>query len=164
MDSLTDYKIQSQVREHLRAGEYERALELILAVAPSDELEIIQHASSPLEEIPDEVIAAKVPLRKRLAVLGGATTQFLIPFVRLFALRRGVSLSFYESDFALFEQEVWSNSPALLEFAPDVIHFHVCSRNLALGAGEDAADQQSRPRFSGLFSSTALLPSGFPAL
>ncbi len=142
MDSLTDHKIQSQVQEHLRAGKYERALELIQAVAPGEELEIVQHASSALEEIPDEVIAAKVPLRKRLAVLGGATTQFLIPFVRLFALRRGVSLSFYESDFALFEQEVWSNSPALLQFDPDVIHFHVCSRNLALGASEGAGDQQ----------------------
>src|SRR5690242_16465253 len=105
----TDYEIQSQIREHLRAAEYERALGLILAVAPSDALEVVQHASSALKFIPDEVIAAKVPLRKRLAVMGGATTQFLMPLIRLFALRRGISLSFYESEFGLFEQEVWSN-------------------------------------------------------
>src|SRR5581483_11515266 len=138
----TGYEIQSQIREHLRVAEYESALGLILAVAPSDELELIEHVSTLLKLVPDEVIAAKVPLRKRLAIMGGATTQFLIPLIRLFALRRGISLSFYESEFGLFEQEVWSNSPALIEFAPDVIHFHVCSRNLAFCAHGAAADQR----------------------
>jgi FkbH-like protein len=133
--------MQSKIRAYLQTGDYWRALEIILAVAPGDALELIQQAARFLDEIPDEVIATRAPLRKRLAVLGGATTQFMLPFVRLFALRRGVRLSLYESEFGLFEQEVWSNSPSLHEFAPDVIHFHTCSRNLAFQTGADAGER-----------------------
>jgi predicted enzyme involved in methoxymalonyl-ACP biosynthesis len=128
---------RQQIREHVRAGEYDRALELVLAVAPTDPLDVVQYAAGALNKIPESVIASRVGLKKRLAVLGGATTQFLMPLLRLFALRRGVSLVLYESDFGLFEQEVWSNSSALREFVPDVLHFHVCSQNLGFQMGSD---------------------------
>ncbi len=131
----------SKVREQMRTGEHESALTLILEVEPTDPPDVVQHASRLLNEIPAIVIEAHAQLHKRLAVLGGATTQFLIPLIRLFALRRGISLSMYESDFGLFEQEIWSDSSALHEFAPDIIHFHTCSQNLALGLGGDVTER-----------------------
>jgi FkbH-like protein len=141
MDSVTDHKLRSRLHELQRAGEYALVLELILTVSPADDPGVIQDALTALEKVPAAVIAAKVPLQKRLAILGGATTQFLVPLIRLFALRRGVSLSFYESDFGVFEQEIWSSSPTLLEFGPDLIHFHLSSRNLALTVNDDSIDR-----------------------
>jgi FkbH-like protein len=122
--------MKPELKQYLKAERYREALDLILAVKPTDEPELVDYAAAQLSKIPTSVLSARAPTEKRLAVLGGATTHFLLPLVRLFAARRGLALSLYESDFGLFEQEIWAESPALREFAPDVIHFHTSSRNL----------------------------------
>ena len=128
--------MRASIKAHMRASEYKMALSLILQMSPECALEDLEYATTALYKIPEEVIVSRVPLRKKLAILGGATTQFLVPLIRLFALRRGVGLEIYESNFGLFEQEVWSDSPALHAFAPDVIHFHVCSQNISFSYNE----------------------------
>ncbi len=114
------------------AGRFVQALNLILRVGPYESLDVVEYAAAQLDKIPPQLLQERATTTKRLAVLGGATTHFLLPMIRLFALQRGVMLSIYEGGFGLFEQEIWSDSPSLRSFQPDVIHFHVSSQNLAL--------------------------------
>ncbi|MDB4979358.1 MAG: FkbH like protein [Myxococcales bacterium] len=146
--------MKAEIKQHLRAHRHAEALELILRVRPDDALDLVEYAADQLGKIPPDVLSARVTTGKRVAILGGATTQFLTPVIRLFAARRGLALATYESDFGLFEQEIWSESPALRAFAPDVIHFHVSSHNLAFPpASSDHARlvQQHAERFVGLY-------------
>ena len=121
---------KAEIRQHLRVQRYREALDSMLLVDPGDPLEVLEYAADQLGKIPAEILSSRVATQKRLAILGGATTHFLAPLIRLFACRRGLALGIYESDFGLYEQEIWSGSPALREFAPDVIHLHISSRNL----------------------------------
>jgi FkbH-like protein len=149
--------MKSEIKQHIRNERYRDALELMLSVRPSDELDLIDYAANQLAKIPPDVVSARAPTQKRLAVLGGATTHFLLPLVRLFAARRGLSLTIYESDYGLFEQEIWSDSTALREFAPDLIHFHVSSRNLpfpAFSADPAALVEEQARRFGDLYRAT----------
>ncbi len=122
--------MKAEIKQQMKAHRYREALDLMLRVQPGDALEVVEYAADQLGKIPAEIVSARIPTQKRLAILGGATTHFLTPLVRLFACRRGLALTTYESDFGLYEQEIWSESPALCAFAPDVIHLHVSSRNL----------------------------------
>lgn len=150
--------MKSALKTHLRAGAHDEALSLLLRASPADSIDDLQYAGTALDKIPRELIEARVPLRKRLAILGGATTQFFVPLLRLFALCRGVNLEIYESDFGLFEQEIWSDSETLRAFRPDVIHFHVGSQNLAFAYHEaDAGGRVAAEiaRFRGLYAAAA---------
>jgi FkbH-like protein len=124
--------MNGEIRQRMKAHRYGEALDLILRIRPFDPLEVVEYAAEQLGKIPAAVLFERISTRKRLAVLGGATTHFLTPLIRLFACQRGLALETYESDFGLFEQEIWSESPALRQFEPDVIHFHVSCRNLGL--------------------------------
>jgi FkbH-like protein len=124
--------MNAEIKQLMKARRHASALDLILRVRPSDPLETVEYAAEQLGKIPAEVISERIPANIRLAILGGATTHFLTPLIRLFVCQRGLSVETYESDFGLYEQEVWSESPALRQFDPGVIHFHVSSRNLTL--------------------------------
>ncbi len=114
------------------AGRFVQALNLILHVGPYESIDVVEYAAGQLDKIPPALLGERATTSKKLAILGGATTHFLLPLIRLFALQRGLMLTIYEGDFGLFEQEIWGDSPALRSFQPDVIHFHVSSCNLAL--------------------------------
>jgi FkbH-like protein len=123
--------MKSVVRRFVGENRFDEALSLILQVRPDLSPDDLDYATRALTKIPTNIIDSRVPLRKRLAVLGGATTQYLVPLIRLFGLRRGINLDIYEGGFGLFENEIWSTSPELQAFAPDLIHFHLCNRNLS---------------------------------
>jgi FkbH-like protein len=123
--------MKDQIKQHFKEEQYLEALSLILSVQSTDPIDLIEYSSRQLLKIPRSVIEARKPTRKKLAMLGGATTTYLLPLVRLFALKRGLDLEIYESPFGLYEQEVYASSEVLRAFAPDVIHFHVVGQNLA---------------------------------
>jgi FkbH-like protein len=124
--------MKADIKDHMRAGRFAAALDLVLRVGPHDATDVVEYAAVQLDKIPPQLLSERASTSKRLAILGGATTHFLLPLIRLFALQRGLLLTIYESGFGLFEQEIWAESAALREFQPDVIHFHVSSSNLAL--------------------------------
>src|SRR6478609_2578369 len=130
--------MKTEIRTHLRSGAYEEALTGILRVTPGGPLEDIEYAAEALGKIPADIISSRAPLKKKLAVLGGATTNFMVPLIRLFALRRGVDLDIYQSDYGVYEQEIWDASPDLVAFKPDVIHFFVGTQNLSLRQDQPA--------------------------
>jgi FkbH-like protein len=124
--------MKSDIKAHMVAGRFSQALELIARVGPHESVDLVEYAAAQLGKIPPPLISERAPTSKNLAVLGGATTHFLLPLIQLFAFQRGLLLRTYESGFGLFEQEIWGDSPTLHAFQPDVIHFHVSSYNLAL--------------------------------
>jgi FkbH-like protein len=124
--------MKADIKGHMLACRFSQALDLILRVSPHESLDVVEYAANQLDKIPPLLLSGRASTSKKLAILGGATTHFLLPLIRLFALQRGVLLTIYESGFGLFEQEIWSESPELRTFQPDVIHFHVSSYNLAI--------------------------------
>ena len=69
-------------------------------------------------------------IQKKIAVLGGSTTSEIINMLELFLLNNGIEPSFYESEYAQYEQDAMFPGPELLSFAPDIIFIHTTNRNL----------------------------------
>ena len=71
-----------------------------------------------------------VLLEKRIAILGGSTTNMFRDFLELFLLDVGVKPIFYESEYAQYYEEAVFQNDALSEFAPDIIFVFTTSVNL----------------------------------
>ena len=71
-----------------------------------------------------------VLLEKRIAILGGSTTNIFRDFLELFLLDAGVKPIFYESEYAQYYEEAVFQNDALSEFAPDIIFVFTTSVNL----------------------------------
>lgn len=69
--------------------------------------------------------------KKRIALLGGATTGVLKPILELFLLNAGVEPEFYESEYNRFWQDGMFGTPELDAFAPEIVYLHTCNRNLS---------------------------------
>lgn len=67
---------------------------------------------------------------KKIAVLGGSTTNDIVDICQLFLLDNGIEPSFYQSEYAQYWQDAMFDNRELLEFAPDVIYIHTSTRNL----------------------------------
>ena len=71
-----------------------------------------------------------VLLEKRIAILGGSTTNMFRDFLELFLLDAGVKPIFYESEYAQYYEEAVFPNDALSAFAPDIIFVFTTSVNL----------------------------------
>lgn len=58
---------------------------------------------------------------KRIAVLGGATTNDVVSYMELFLLDNGIRPAFYQSDYARFWEDAMFGNAELDSFNPDVI-------------------------------------------
>jgi len=70
-------------------------------------------------------------LKKKIAVLGGSTTNDLIKTLEIFLLAEGIEPEFYESEYNRFWQDAMFENPELKEFSPDIIYIHTSYRNIA---------------------------------
>ena len=70
-------------------------------------------------------------IKKKIAVLGGSTTNDIIKTLELFLLAEGIEPDFYESEYNRFWQDAMFENPELVEFAPDIIYIHTSYRNIA---------------------------------
>lgn len=73
-------------------------------------------------------ITHRIPVK--IAILGGSTTHDIRTVLELFLLNYGIAPSFYESEYAMYWQDVMFDNPELVEFAPDIIFIHTSFRNL----------------------------------
>lgn len=83
---------------------------------------------------------AAVFIDKKIAILGGETTQNIKLILELFLLNYGIRPTFYESEYNMwFEDGMFPNSE-LKEFAPDIIYVCTCIRNIEVfpSMGDDA--------------------------
>lgn len=69
-------------------------------------------------------------LEKRVAILGGATTQNIKLVLELFLLNYGIKPVFYESEYNQYYEEGMFPNEELVRFAPDIIYVCTCIRNI----------------------------------
>jgi len=90
------------------------------------------------------ILAQHAPPAKRTAkaaVLGSYTTTQLVPMLQLAALRQGVLIETYESDYDQYQQDVLDPSSGLYAFGPDFILFAVHEGAAVLPAHADDAQR-----------------------
>lgn len=85
-------------------------------------------------------------VEKRIAILGGQTTQNIKLVLELFLLHYGIKPSFYESEYNQYYEDGMFPNPQLEEFAPDLIYVCTCIRNIgefpALSDSKDVVEQK----------------------
>lgn len=69
-------------------------------------------------------------MEKRIAILGGSTTNDIKNILELFLLNYGIRPLFYESEYNQFYEDGMFPNPALEEFSPDIIYIHTSNRNI----------------------------------
>lgn len=69
-------------------------------------------------------------IKKKIAVLGGSTTNDIVVFLDLFLLNMGIEAEFYQSEYAQYWQDAMFPSAELLDFHPDVVFVHTTNRNI----------------------------------
>lgn len=69
-------------------------------------------------------------LHKKIAVLGGSTTNDIIKILDLFLLNYGIQAEFYESEYNQYYQDAMFDPDELVSFEPDLIFIHTTNRNI----------------------------------
>ncbi|MCF0228844.1 MAG: HAD-IIIC family phosphatase [Parasporobacterium sp.] len=67
---------------------------------------------------------------KRIAILGGSTTDDIMKVLELFLLDSGIAPEFYQCEYAQYEQEALFPCEELINFRPELIFIHTSGRNL----------------------------------
>lgn len=67
---------------------------------------------------------------KKIAILGGETTQNIKLTLELFLLNHGIRPEFYESEYNKYYEDGMFPNPELEEFKPDLIYICTCVRNI----------------------------------
>ena len=69
-------------------------------------------------------------IEKRIAVLGGSTTNEIVDQLELFLLNYGIKPKFYQSEYAQCWQDAMFGSEELDGFNPDIVYVHTNWRNI----------------------------------
>jgi len=69
-------------------------------------------------------------IQKRIAILGGQTTETIKTVIELFLLNYGIKPSFYESEYNKYYEDGMFENHELKNFAPDIIYICTCNRNI----------------------------------
>ena len=95
---------------------------------PFDSLEIIKKKRSYKKELLSDTSINFI--EKKIAILGGSTTENIKNILELFLLNYGIKPVFYESEYNKFYEDGMFPNPALEEFHPDIIYICTCIRNI----------------------------------
>lgn len=71
-------------------------------------------------------------LEKRIAVLGGSTTEEAVKTIELFLLAEGIKPTFYQSEYNHFWEDAVFGNEDLDSFSPDLVIVHTSVRNLRI--------------------------------
>ena len=67
---------------------------------------------------------------KKIAILGGSTTNDIRALLDLFLLNCGIKAEFYESEYNKYYEDAMFDAPKFVEFKPDIIFIHTSSVNI----------------------------------
>lgn len=82
-------------------------------------------------KIKNELLASgKSFTEKKIAVLGGSTTNEIVDQLELFLLGYGIKPTFYQSEYAQYWQDAVFGNEELNEFKPDIVFIHTNWRNI----------------------------------
>lgn len=76
------------------------------------------------------LLLGKDLLHKKIAILGGSTTNDIKLILELFLLNYGINPTFYESEYNQFWQDATFENKELENFKPDLIFIHTTNRNI----------------------------------
>ncbi|MBP3922855.1 MAG: HAD-IIIC family phosphatase [Ruminiclostridium sp.] len=83
------------------------------------------------KSIKKQLLADNMPrVEKKIAILGGSTTNDIRDITELFLLDYGIKPQFYMSEYNRYWQDAVFENPELQEFAPDIIFIHTSNRNI----------------------------------
>lgn len=69
-------------------------------------------------------------VKKKIAVLGGSTTNDIVTVMELFLLNNGIEPTFYQSEYAQYWQDAMFPGEELASFEPDIVFIHTTNRNI----------------------------------
>ena len=69
-------------------------------------------------------------LDKKIAILGGSTTNDIRDFIEIFLLNEGIRPTFYESEYNKYWEDAMFSNPELDQFKPDMVFIHTTHRNI----------------------------------
>lgn len=69
-------------------------------------------------------------IKKKIAILGGSTTNDIKLFVDLFLLNNGIEAEYFESEYNQYYQDAMFPPEELIQFKPDVIYVYTTNRNI----------------------------------
>lgn len=69
-------------------------------------------------------------IKKKIAVLGGSTTNDIVDMLELFLLDAGIEPQFYASEYNRYWQDAVFENAELDAFAPDIVFVHTSNRNI----------------------------------
>ncbi|MCR5799348.1 MAG: HAD-IIIC family phosphatase [Lachnospiraceae bacterium] len=99
---------------------------------------------------------------KKVAILGGQTTENIKLMLELFLLNNGIRPQFYESEYNKYYEDGMFPNPELESFAPDIIYICTCIRNItdlpSMSDGPVRVEdklEQTFMRFTGLWDRIA---------
>jgi HAD-superfamily phosphatase, subfamily IIIC/FkbH-like domain len=70
-------------------------------------------------------------LKKKIAILGGSTTNDVKQVLELFLLNMGIEPEFYESEYNQYYEDAMFDNNSLMKFRPDIIYIHTTNRNIS---------------------------------
>lgn len=101
-------------------------------------------------------------IEKRIAILGGSTTNNIKLILELFLLNYGIKPTFYESEYNQFYQDAMFDNAELVEFEPELIYVHTSNRNITtypvLGDSKEQVDallEAEMGKFEGMWEHLA---------
>lgn len=69
-------------------------------------------------------------IKKKIAILGGSTTNEVVEQLYTFLLYHGIHAEFYQSEYGKYWQDAMFGSEKLDSFEPDIIYIHTSWRNI----------------------------------
>jgi fkbH domain len=85
-------------------------------------------------------------IEKKIAILGGETTEDIKQILELFLLNYGIKPSFYESEYNRYYEEGMFPNPELESFSPDLIYLCTCIRNITSFPELSDSEEQVREK------------------
>ncbi len=83
------------------------------------------------KQIKKELLASdRSYICKKIAILGGQTTQDIKLIMELFLLNNGIKVEFYESEYNQYYESGMFSNLELEEFKPDLIYVCTCNKNI----------------------------------
>lgn len=101
--------------------EYPFDCDLILSKKRSIKKELLMELSKDEKKI----------MKKKIAILGGSTTNEIKNCLELFLLNYGIEPEFYESEYNQYFQDAIFSNLKLEQFRPDIIYIHTTNRNIS---------------------------------
>lgn len=83
-------------------------------------------------KIKRELLSQPLLINKKIAVLGGSTTNEVVEQLDIFLLANGISAEFYQSEYGQYWKDAMFGTEKLDEFEPDMIYIHTSWRNIEI--------------------------------